>query len=326
MKLRLVTWNLWNSFRQIRSPIEIEFLEPWQRIYQRYKMQESWLQSKDVDVFLLQEVNPFFQRRKRWEKDFVSMNSQIDQGGLRLFGYGIPANFQNALVNLSQHPLKKISSPRLSREWACNTAAFSLQWQEARYALISELDLYDERLLLVNTHLHHGIEWTNHLEKVMQKLKSQIDKQVYDDFIYEISLSAKKRKEQLQKLMHIVGKLQKHYHKIVIAGDFNLSEDAADFEIIRSRGFRHYHLNPEYSWSREENYENIVYTNQILSQSTPKALHEVLVENTLRSKNLDHFFVSESLEVRSLEAYGNEKGSQNFLPSDHLGVKIELEL
>ena len=60
MKLRLVTWNLWNSFRQIRSPIEIEFLEPWQRIYQRYKMQESWLQSKDVDVFLLQEVNPFF--------------------------------------------------------------------------------------------------------------------------------------------------------------------------------------------------------------------------------------------------------------------------
>jgi endonuclease/exonuclease/phosphatase family metal-dependent hydrolase len=347
--MRFLSYNLWHGLTP-SSPVAFESLEPHGRRLLREQAQVDLLKSLKPDVCFFQEVNPAASRAANLAKELnMSFAYQSDLVGLKFFGIGLPLNLNSGLVILAAKSfcLKKLEGTSLSRPGTHFVHGWgSWQLKEERFALFTEAMLPKwGRVLLVNTHLHHGLEATPAFLEDLDKLAKELE--ISEGIVAEIknrlTLGSERRVRELSVLMQTIEKYQRRYEVIVIAGDFNARPDSELFKILNDQGFQemwatNHPDQPGYSFDSVAN-----PANHILQQSFPLSLvvedlsfssktKEALMTLARRQENqprrIDYIWArggALSLKARQVELVG-KPDTEGLAPSDHFGVCADLEL
>lgn len=347
--MRFLTYNLWHGLSPT-SPIAYEALEPVGRRQLREQLQVQLLKDLKPDVCFFQEVNPSNKRAPMLAKELgMNFTFQPDLVGLKLFGLGIPVNLNSALVTLagSSFGLRKVEGVSLSRPGVNLVHSWgSWQLKEERFALFSETMLPKwGRVLMVNTHMHHGLEATPPFLEALEKLATEMDLSpaIASEIRSRLNKGSERRAHEMEVLLATLEKHQERYEVVVIGGDFNASPESGFGSVLRELGFRDAWLeaHPEgggLSFDSTRNEANHLLQSQFpltlvvedlsFSAKTVEALLALARQQENRPRRIDYLWVRSNslrLGVKSAQLVGLPN-SEGLAPSDHFGVCADIEL
>lgn len=347
--MRILTFNLWHGLSP-STPVAFEALEPSARRQLREQMQLELLSQLSPDIAFFQEVNPVAVRAPVLESVLKSRSAvQLDLVGLKLFGVGIPLNLNSGLMTsvASRWPFRQIEAISLTRpglnlvrKWA------SWQLREERFALFSETMLpHWGKVLLVNTHLHHGLESTPEFLIQLDNAAAELDlpASMVSELRERILKGNERRKLEFGVLMKKLDQLSQKYSAILFAGDFNSSPEGEVATLLRENGFKDVWAesgvsDPGYTWNPTANAANhilqvgfpLTLTIEDLSFSAKirDSLLAMARKHESRARRIDMIWLRTNglqVNVKKAELVGlpNREG---LAPSDHFGVCAELEV
>jgi endonuclease/exonuclease/phosphatase family metal-dependent hydrolase len=347
--MRFLTYNLWHGLSP-SSVVAFEALEPKGRRELRENLQVHLLRDLKPDVAFLQEVNPSSSRAAEFS-DVLEMTAAIqpDLVGLKLFGVGLPLNLNSGLVTLAGRSLglKKLEGLSLSRPGTHRVHSWgSWQLQEERFALFCEAMLPRwGRVLLVDTHLHHGLEATPEFLRELDQLCAELElsENIISELKARLAAGGERRQRELEVLLGAVAKHQKRYEVIVIGGDFNARPDSEVAHMLIDAGFRDVwaEVHPEggglsFDGTRNEaNHrlqENFPLTMVVEDLSFSAKVKESLLTlartQERRPRRIDQLWLRSNtlgLRVERAELVGLPN-AEGLAPSDHFGVCADIEL
>ncbi len=343
--MRFLTYNLWHGLSPA-SPVAFEPLEPTGRRVLREAEQIRLLQELQPDVCFFQECNPVHRRVAEFIHQLNRAAAiQPDLVGLKLFGVGLPLNLNSGLVILATHSvgLKKITGVSLSRpgtHWVQNWGSWQLK--EERFALFAEAMLPKwGRVLLVNTHLHHGLESTPNFEARLKDM--DLDEQIVDEIHARLAKGIDRRAAELEVLLAQLEKLERRFEVVILAGDFNASPEGGFGNRLRECGFRDvwFERHPEaggLTFDEKRNPANhflqerfpltLVVEDLSFDSHTKEALLALARQQEARPRRIDYIWIrsqSLNLKVTTTELIGLPD-AEGLAPSDHFGVCSDIEL
>lgn len=330
--------------------LAFEALEPVERRQLREKMQLEVLSGVHSDVAFFQEVNPVGERMPLLSGALAANSiSQLDLVGLKLFGVGFPYNLNSGLVTsvAKRWPLKRLDAISLSRpgvklvnRWA------SWQLHEERFALFSETMLPKwGKVLLVNTHIHHGMEATPELMEKLVKVADEMElpeamvTELRDRFVR----GNQRRKSEMEILLKKIDDLSQRYAAVIMGGDFNSVPDGETAAFLREHGFRDVWAEgapgvPGFTFDSVTNEANhLLQINFPLTLVVEDLSFSSKVKDTLmgmaraqerRPRRIDFLWLKTrglDVAVKHTELVGLPN-SEGLAPSDHFGVCADLEV
>lgn len=327
----------------------MEALEPAGRKVLREQVQIETLKQIEADVHFFQEVNPVAKRASVLAKAVDSQfDSQGDLAGLKLFGVGFPLNLNSGLVTAvrrkwGMRPGGSISLSRpglnLVRKWG------SWQLKEERFALFSETLLPDwGKVLLVNAHIHHGLEATESLAEDLAKLAEELDlaASAVSELKERLARGNQRRSLELAELFREIDARADRFEAVVVAGDFNSRPESEMAKQFAAHGFRDAWKeanpsDPGYSFDSERNQANhllqkdfpltLVVEDLSFSAKVKESLLGMARRHESAPRRIDYiYFRSKSvgLKVKSASLVG-VPGPGELAPSDHFGVLADIE-
>lgn len=342
--------NLWHGLSP-SSVLSFERLEPNPRLEIRMKLQVDLLKQVDPDIAFFQELNPITTRFQQLCRELGRQGvSQPDLVGTKIFGWGFPAHLFSGLAILGKPtlPIDLIEAVRLSggqgRSFVHKWASFQLQ--EERFAVFAETTQRGVgRVLLINTHLHHGLEAT---EAFLEKLKKAMDE-------CELSTSARseirerlfagneRRDREMSILLRELEKLHSQYDLVVLGGDFNCEPEGDVGQKLRDLGFidawKTGHPNEAgFTYDRAQNLANHILQDRFpstlmvedlsFSAKTKENLVKIVQEQERRPRRIDQLWIRSPLrKVKNIQTelvgFPNEQG---MAPSDHFGLVADLTI
>ncbi len=326
----------------------MEALEPEARRRARLVMQLKALESAKFDVGLFQEVNPLLERTSQIEAQLQLTGCfQSDLVGVKVLGMGIPNNLNSGLLTVAadKYQLRRVGGFKLSgigRSFVSPWLSFQLK--EERYALFCELIHPDwGRVLVVNTHLHHGLELNDSLEKIIKEKIKEFDlsASVETEIFERLHQGNHRRLKEMKRLIDEIERLQGRYSLVILGGDFNESAEGQVGQLLKECGFKdsfdfqteHKVLN---TFDREHNLANhklqarfplsVQFQDLSFSKKVTLSLREILTSQEQRPRRIDQIWVKakgKSFKTQ-VELIGLEE-EVGFAPSDHFGYLISLE-
>ena len=347
--MRLLTYNLWHGLSP-SSVVAFEALEPKGRRELRQRMQIELLQELRPDVTFMQEVNPAQERAHEFEQR-LGMTSALqgDLVGLKLFGIGLPLNLNSGLVTLAgaSYGLKKIEGVSLSRPGTHYVQGWgSWQLKEERFALLCEAMLPKwGRVLVVNTHLHHGLETTPEFLKEIDKLCEDLNlsESIVTELKTRLAAAGQRRVREVEVLLSAVARHQKRYEVVLIGGDLNCRPGSDVTHLLAEAGFRDIwheanHGDGGFSFDGTVNVANhrmqenfpltLVVEDLSFSVKVKEALMALARKQENRPRRIDHLWMrsgSVGLKAKSARLVGLPN-AEGLAPSDHFGVCADIEL
>lgn len=347
--MRLLTYNLWHGLSP-STPVAFEALEPVARRKLREQMQIELLRDTGPDLCFFQECNPVVKRAPALAKALnMEQCFQPDLVGTKLFGVGFPMNLNSglAIMAAAKWGLKKIGGLSLSRPGANLVHSWgSWQLKEERFALFAETLLPGwGRVLLVDTHLHHGLESTAAILTDLEKAGKDLE--LSDNILNEVKMRLlrgnEKRAQEFAVLMAAVHDLQARYETVVIAGDLNVTPGSELGSILQQNGFQDVWMAangeaPGYSFDGEKNKANHVMTARFpltlvvedlsFSVKVKDALLEMARRHESKPRRIDYLWLrsnSGRLKVKTARLVGLPS-ADGMAPSDHFGVCADIEV
>lgn len=343
--MRVLTYNLWHGLTP-STPVMFEALEPAGRRALREQMQVQLLNELQPDVCFFQEANPASSRAEVFSKALgAEVEFQPDLVGLKLFGIGVPLNLNSGLVTMSRYGLRRLEAVSLDRKgpnlvysWA------SWQLKEERFALFTESLLPGwGRVLLINTHLHHGLEATPDFLKDMEKQVEtlELSPSVASEIRERLARGGQRRRHELAVLMDRLEHYQRRYEVVILAGDFNSSPESDLGALLKDAGFHDVWMqaHPEgggLSFDGTVNEANhmlqdrfpltLVVEDLTFSSKAKEALLDLARRQEHRPRRIDYIWLrSNTLDLKvkrcSLEGLPNPEG---LAPSDHFAVCADI--
>lgn len=344
--MKILTMNLWHGLSP-SNPLMFERLEPDERRKLREGIQIDLLKKIDPDVAFFQEVNPvttrFHQLCDSLQRQGVF---QPDLVGLKLFGYGLPLHLFSGLVILSRPawPIKTVDTVSLSGQRSFVHSWASLQVKEERFAIFAETKQAGiGRILLINTHLHHGLEATESFTASFSRVMEQMDlsQSAQSELHERLMAGNERRSREVSVLLRHLSTIKDKFDLTVLGGDFNCEPEGEIGQRLRDLGFvdiwrSDHRTDPGYTFDREHNLANHILQDRFpltflvedlsFSDKTREALEKAAREQERRPRRIDQLWVRTSgrLSSRSeLVGYPDERG---MAPSDHFGVLADLEI
>lgn len=342
--MRIATFNLWHGLSP-SNPLAFEELEPLGRREMRLELQEKCLKDLGADCLLLQEVNPARERTQYLAKSLgMDFQYQPDLTGIKLFGIGLPYNLASGLAILSAHHLRFVKAVQLSGpKFGFARRMASWQLKESRYALLSEfVTPQTGRTLLVNTHLHHGLEATAEFLAAADVMAKNLE--LSDSAISEIKerlLAGNLRREhELMHLLSVIENVQSRYETIFIAGDFNCTAESHVYQQLVEFGFKDCwkEIHPEepgFTFDHEKNVANhklqerfpisIILEDLTFSAKAKGALIQFARKQEARPRRIDYAWVksrSQKMTIEKAELVG-QPNAEGLAPSDHFGLVVD---
>ena len=227
--LKVVNYNIWHGLGG--GFLKMEELEPPEYKRQRYKKQMVELKEAQPDVLFLQEVNPVSSLAGKMA-DELSMSHvfQNTNCGISLFGWGLPTNLDMGIAILVRPPMKikKIVGRKLSGPPGFCNPYLTFQYAEFRYALfaLASHPQYGS-FLLVNTHFHHGVEWSPKVQEQIHTWEKQrvVTGAERSQLEGVIESSNERRAQELRLLFSQLDEIQEKSGPlpIIFAGDLNVA-------------------------------------------------------------------------------------------------------
>jgi endonuclease/exonuclease/phosphatase family metal-dependent hydrolase len=326
--MKVLTLNAWHGLDG-KGTLSHGELETAASRASRLERQVAKLFVCGPDLVFLQEVNPLPRRLPQLARA-LRMNavSQTDLCGIKIWGKGIPANLTSGLVILAKTGLRKIEGLRLSgSRLSFATRHLSFQLVETRYALLAELrDSPMGRLLLVNTHLHHGLEPSQGLLEQLQRLfECKIVSAAQRDEILKLLNGARERRaRESNRLLDRLEKLTPAYDGVILAGDMNADPESATIEQFRNRDLVDIVPTGLNTWDKAAN-PHIFHLSENFELTVPDfgiaAVRTMLRAHEARPTRLDYILTSKKLSerVQSVTLFGHDMHPEKSI-SDHFGI------
>lgn len=339
VKLKVLTYNVWHGLSQ--ATFKMKELEPPGQKEDRIQWQITQIKARDPDIIFLQEVNPVSRLAKRLASALGERYSYVfhrDNCGTSLFNVGLPINLQSGLVVLVKQPLRirKLEAVKLSGSFGGCEGVATFQLAEFRYALLTRIFHPDFGSFYgVNTHLHHGPEWT----KMMRDQIFEWDKEggltssQRDELVAAIDEAGQRRKNELDVLFQHLEEWATHSEDpVVLAGDFNLKPDSHTYKNILDHNFKDVmgqSMTP-YTFDTQANQENHRHTRH-LKLPVPIFKSEKIktwfqTHYLLEPRRIDYIFVTPGVDFESSQLFGTEKSPKGITGSDHFGVITDITL
>jgi endonuclease/exonuclease/phosphatase family metal-dependent hydrolase len=346
--MRFLTFNLWHGLSP-SSPVTMEALEPAGRKVLRERLQLEVIRQTGADIQFFQEVNPVARRAQALaDAAEAEYASQGDLTGVKLFGLGLPYNLNSGLVTTVGRkwgikPLGAVSLSRpgtqLVRPWG------SWQLKEERFALFAETLLPGwGKVLLVNAHIHHGLESTDKLANELLELAEELElsASAVSELKERLAKGNAKREAEVAELFRAVDERSGRFEAVVIAGDLNARPENQISVQFAKLGFRDAwkEANPDdpgltYDATRNEaNHllqKNFPLTLMVEDLSFSAKIKDSLLAMARRHemlpRRIDYIYFrakSVKLKCKSARLIG-VPGPQELAPSDHFGVLAEIE-
>ena len=333
----VLTYNLWHGLNPTIGLNLGEFEDPARREL-RLRGFLNQARALDPDIVFLQEVNPAPELSRRIGRELgYDHTSQIDNGGIRVGAIGVPANLRSGLAILAKRGLglRSLGGRKLSGPWGFCSSVVCFQTGELRFALAAEVTVKGQRLLLVNTHLHHGPALTQEAADALAGLvhEGKITPERAGEIAVTIGQASKRRSREISEAIAFAGECGADRKPTILAGDLNATPDTPEIQWLTETAQFHNVLSavdtkePAPTWDVERN-GNI----RFFSAFKPLHVFEPVVMDRLqpifrsRSRRIDHILhrgVEGFLEVTSTGLFG-ETPHEGVLSSDHFGVWVEL--
>jgi len=329
--MKFITYNVWHGLGG-SGFLRFNELERPGRKNERLELQAGELASLQPDLLFLQEVNPVGSGA-RFYADKLGMAEvhQVDQAGIEIFGWGVPANLKTGLCLLARPSFKprKIAGLKLSGDrLGFLSERLSFQLREFRYALFARVWTEDTTILTVNLHLHHGPRLTNEADDRLEDLvdAGRVPRELAEKTRVEMLISVGRRKREIEKILEQVHRLRLDGEEVVLAGDFNSwGEDLDPFE---RDGFVNVTAPRvrEPTWDLPNNLENHKLSRLLVSPYPDYGNADLLefIRLTIdEPRMLDHVLMSEGLAARVKSARRVfDKPRDGLLGSDHFGLEV----
>lgn len=349
--MRFLTYNLWHGLDG-SGKLFFGELEPRGRKVLRAKAQIRCLREIYPDVLFVQELNPLYPGVFYYSSELqLDHIEQADLSGIKILGFGPPFNLHSGLAILAKPELtlQSLGGLQLSGTAPSNCGLFSLQLQEARYALRGEIQHSEwGKILLVNLHLHHGLEddedWIKFLEQL--QIERGFSNSLKMQIVEELRKGNVRRESEVQKLLDFLIKEieSEKYDLIVLGGDFNSSPESRVAKKVMGLGFcdawREARAKGEgCTWDPVRNRENHEYNKgfKSLFRFEKLSLHreiefrvmDKVKKAELYPRRIDYFYflTPHKYELSSSLFLGETKieGRENkLMGSDHFGVILDL--
>ena len=340
VSLKVVNYNLWHGLGST-GIYKRKVLEPEGHKDRRYKRQIEILKQEKPDILFLQEVNPVESLSKKTAKeldmDYVFQNTNC---GISVFGFGPPFNLDMGISILVRPPLeiREILGLKLSGPLGGCNPYLTFQYAEFRYALYALAYHPDYgSFLLVNTHFHHGVEWSPEVREQIEAWSSKgiLNKSQKLELEKVIEESNQRRYEELKNLFSELKEIQKHYGSIplILAGDFNSTFQSPlykniveTYQLKDSAG--NYSSEP-FTWDPPKNEQNHKYTSQFGSSVPDFDKPEVeafFKKYNQRQRRIDYIFVNSDIQILSHSLFATQPDKTGIIGSDHFGLLVIAEI
>jgi endonuclease/exonuclease/phosphatase family metal-dependent hydrolase len=345
--MKILTMNLWHGL----SPSNLlwfEALEPVPRKELREKIQLDLIKKIDPDIAYFQEMNPITTKFNHFCLELGRHGGfQPDLVGLKVLGVGLPVNLFSGLSVLAKPswPLKVVSALRLSGHNSFVSRWASFQLKEERYALFCETMRPNVgKILLVNSHLHHGLEATEefveNFSKAMDDLK--LSPTLRSEIRDRLMAGNERRAKEMSTLLKELERLSSRYEMVILGGDFNSEPSGEIGQRLREHGFtdawaKDHPSDPGYTYDREHNPANHILQDRFPSTfmiedcsfdaKTKAVLTKLTVDQERRPRRIDQLWVRGSATVKSIrmELVGFPD-AHGMAPSDHFGLVANLDV
>jgi len=241
-RLTVVTYNLWHGL----NPVGLRRFAEYESAAQREARRQGFLRqvrALNPDVLFLQEVNPApgLSRRLARELGYDAVYA-VDNAGLKLGSLGLPVNLRSGLAILAKKnlDLHRVGACKLSGPFGWAGRWSSLQLKEFRYALAATILLNGERVLLMDTHLHHGPEADANIRGALRRLAADgtITGQREAEIIATFNLASQRRLGEITRALTWLEQEGFTATPMLFAGDFNASPASPELTWLKSeRGF-----------------------------------------------------------------------------------------
>jgi endonuclease/exonuclease/phosphatase family metal-dependent hydrolase len=326
--MKVLTFNAWHGLNG-KGTFSHGELEPPASRASRLERQVGKLSECGPDLVFLQEVNPLPRRLPQLVRA-LRMNavSQTDLCGIKILGKGVPTNLTSGLVILAKTGLRKIEGLRLSgSRWSFATRHLSFKLVETRYALLAELrDSPMGRLLVVNTHLHHGLEPSQGLlEELQRLLDCKLVSALQRDEILKLLNDARERRtRESNRLLDKIEKLRPAFDGVILGGDMNADPESTTVEQFRNRDLVDIAPAGLNTWDKAAN-PHIFHLSENFELTVPDfgiaAVRTMLRAHEARPTRLDYILTSRNLSerVQSVTLFGRDMHPEKSI-SDHFGI------
>lgn len=346
--MRFLTFNLWHGLSPA-SPIAFEALEPTARRHLREKLQIETLKDLKPDFCFLQELNPVHIRVEAL-RDVLQMEGQYqpDLVGLKVFGLGVPLNLHSGLAILASEKLgcKPVAAVSLSRPFNWVRKWASWQLKEERFALFSETMIPGwGKVLLVNTHLHHGLEATPRFLAEFEKIAEahELNATFLSELKERVNRGNNRRMNEITLLLRTLKQHEKRYSGVVMCGDFNAEAESDIFHPFKEMGFEDawaeaHGTEPGNTFDPHANEANhvlqanfpltLMVEDLTFSSKTKTELLQLARRHENRPRRIDYLWYRSSgknVRVTRAQLVG-KPNAEGMAPSDHFGVCVDLEV
>ena len=339
ISLKVVNYNLWHSLEGT-GYFSIDELEPELRKQKRYEEQIRLFKETKPDILFVQEVHPSVSRAEEIAEELnMSHVLQKTNCGVSLFGFGLPLNLNVGVAILTRPPLKieKILGLKLSGPIGDCNPYLTFQYGEFRYALFALAYHPDYgSFLLVNTHFHHGVEWSPEVRAQIQQWKTTkvLDSSQIEELEGAIEESNQRREEELTNLFNQIKELREYYKglPLILAGDFNSGVASPIYKKIiethKMKDSMGNYVPIPYTWDPLNNKENHQYTKNF-EVSVPtfdkEEVKDFFKQYDSRQRRIDYIFVSDDVQILSHFLFA-DKPHSGIIGSDHFGVEVQLNI
>jgi endonuclease/exonuclease/phosphatase family metal-dependent hydrolase len=249
-RIRVLTYNTLHGLET--SGITVKPSESREARQARLDRQFRQLAAVEPDVILLQEVNPlpklartYVTALERFGLHYTAVH-QVDACGVRMTpGLAVVPGLNNGLVILAKSPLqlRKVKGLKLSGAGGCQDF-MGLQINELRYALIAQIENPDtgRSVLVVNTHLHSGLERDAFFLQKMSEAQEQgrLRPEDVGDLIAVFEAGQQRRLNEVRTLIDEVGRLKAERASVgvILGGDLNFEPGSPEYQELERAGLK----------------------------------------------------------------------------------------
>jgi len=250
-QIRVLTYNTLHGLET--SGVTVRAGESTAARQARLNRQFRQLSVVEPDAILLQEVNPlpemaetYVSALKRFGLEYTEVH-QVEACGLRITpGLAVVPGLNSGLVVLAKSPLRlrKLKGLKLSGGPGGCQDFMGLQVNELRYALVAEIENPDtgKRVLVVNTHLHSGLERDAFFLQKIAEAQSRGTLRPADvaDLAATFEQGQQRRLGEIRTLIKEVLRLQAERASlgVILGGDLNFEAGSPEYQELERAGLR----------------------------------------------------------------------------------------
>lgn len=340
MGLKIATFNVWHglagrgvvNFREFEKPSVRE---------ERFQSGLKCLLQLDPDISLFQELNPVsIQGREIVRVLGGTFHGRVDQSGLKFLNRGFPKNLATGLGLLLRRRVRPsrqrddlVDVPpfvRVSGSRGFSGESLSFHLDEQRYAQFQSVQHETfGRLLIVNTHLHHGFERFPPLMKLLAAsvADGRVARVDFDRLLPALDQARDRRLAEVDRIFEVVHRLESFHDGVLVGGDLNSTPEGAAYRSILSDGYVDLAArSPEPTWDPVRNKKNHQIQASLgfdfpLPDFGNRALVGVYRTFDTKPRRIDFLFAKGSLvKGATVERFGFPDSNEVQAPSDHFGL------